>query len=299
MFHSVRPKEGNLLPHSHFFALELFVSFLDSNIERLRSFTPSAFRTTGSSTFDQNSDGILLTFDDGLFEHYRYVFKELQKRELFGIFFVPTRPLHDNVLLTVHKVHLLSGYLGYPSLINDYFMKNSNWESLLESLALDSRYLMAYPYDTPHVARFKYAINYLLSNEELDAELDAIILKIPELSAMMEHYYLSMDNVREMSNAGMLFGYHGHTHQAFSRLNQVELQRELDLADQVLADTLETPLTFVSYPFGDRNSVDRDNIALLERRGVKFGFMAETANAECSIDLMMLPRIDCRELINF
>ena len=52
---------------------------------------------------------IVLTFDDAMSCHYDYVFPELLKRNLWGIFYVPTAPYMDNKLLDVHRVHLLCG----------------------------------------------------------------------------------------------------------------------------------------------------------------------------------------------
>ena len=39
------------------------------------------------------ADGLVLTFDDGLIDHYRYVLPLLVERGLFGIFYVCTAPL--------------------------------------------------------------------------------------------------------------------------------------------------------------------------------------------------------------
>ena len=55
------------------------------------------------------SKGVILTFDDGLFCHYDYVFQELKKRGLWGIFYVPTQPYVEGKLLDVHRTHLLLG----------------------------------------------------------------------------------------------------------------------------------------------------------------------------------------------
>ena len=57
-------------------------------------------------------DGIILTFDDGLCEHYENVLPVLKRNGLWGIFFVPTAPLKNDVILDVHKVHLVLGKLG-------------------------------------------------------------------------------------------------------------------------------------------------------------------------------------------
>ena len=53
-------------------------------------------------------DSIILSFDDGLKDHYKYVFPELLNRKMWGIFFIPTRPyIHKKHIGTFALHHLL------------------------------------------------------------------------------------------------------------------------------------------------------------------------------------------------
>src|SRR4029077_14110425 len=49
----------------------------------------------------------ILTFDDGLADHYEVVFPLLLERGLRGAFFPPARPLQDDCVLEVHKIHFI------------------------------------------------------------------------------------------------------------------------------------------------------------------------------------------------
>ena len=51
--------------------------------------------------------GVVLTFDDGFSCHYDFVFKELKKRDLWGIFYIPTQPYTQGQLIDVHRIHVL------------------------------------------------------------------------------------------------------------------------------------------------------------------------------------------------
>ena len=56
---------------------------------------------------------IFLTFDDGLSCHFNYVFKILKKKKnINGIFYIPTLPYKTGKILNVHKVHLIIGKIG-------------------------------------------------------------------------------------------------------------------------------------------------------------------------------------------
>src|SRR5688572_18669908 len=57
--------------------------------------------------------GVILTFDDGLKDHFSYVLPVLQERGLWGIFYIPTFIYTRQQLLDVHRVHILLGkYAG-------------------------------------------------------------------------------------------------------------------------------------------------------------------------------------------
>ena len=54
-----------------------------------------------------NSDKVLLTFDDGLLDHYQNVFPILNERNIKGLFFIPSSILKKNKILNVHRIHYL------------------------------------------------------------------------------------------------------------------------------------------------------------------------------------------------
>ena len=53
--------------------------------------------------------GFVLTFDDGLSDHYDFVYPELIKRGIFGIFYIPTLYFTSKKILDVHRIQLLIG----------------------------------------------------------------------------------------------------------------------------------------------------------------------------------------------
>src|SRR5689334_10476506 len=55
----------------------------------------------------------LLTFDDGVLDHYINVFRILRDRNISGLFFVLDR-LADDGLVLAHKIHFLLAKLSLP-----------------------------------------------------------------------------------------------------------------------------------------------------------------------------------------
>ena len=54
----------------------------------------------------------VLTFDDGLLDHFETVFPRLVERGLVGAFFPSARPLRNHVVLDVHKLHFVLASTG-------------------------------------------------------------------------------------------------------------------------------------------------------------------------------------------
>ena len=73
-----------------------------------------------------SSDKFLLTFDDGFKDHI-FAAEVLKKHNSIGIFFIPTSPLKNNIILDVHKTHLILGKVKSSEALNElekYLYKN-------------------------------------------------------------------------------------------------------------------------------------------------------------------------------
>jgi len=89
MYHYVRPDEPNL-PHLRHLHVDDFVKQLDYFGNEYGFISKEAFRECISSA--EPAKGVILTFDDGFKDHYRYVLPEMLKRNLWGIFYIPMSP---------------------------------------------------------------------------------------------------------------------------------------------------------------------------------------------------------------
>jgi peptidoglycan/xylan/chitin deacetylase (PgdA/CDA1 family) len=76
--------------------------------------------------------------------------------------------------------------------------------------------------------------------------------------------YLTRDEVRELSEAGMTVGFHGLHHRSWRSLSDAELTDDLERGRSMLEDTLERPVTEASCPFGE---YDRRVLRHLRRLG--------------------------------
>ena len=116
MYHYVRERVDNL-PNFRFLHVNDFRKQLDFFTQHFRFISQSEFVACMSGEREIPEDAVVLTFDDGFSDHYRYVFPELVERKTFGIFYIPTQPLESGVFLDVHRIHLLLGSVSGQELL--------------------------------------------------------------------------------------------------------------------------------------------------------------------------------------
>ena len=109
MYHYVR-NEDKAFPHFKYLHFDNFRKQLDYFKKCFSLLNKEDFIDViknKNEILDQNY--IVLTFDDGLIDHYSFVYPELKKRNILGIFFVSTGIYETKEVLNVHKIHYLLG----------------------------------------------------------------------------------------------------------------------------------------------------------------------------------------------
>jgi peptidoglycan/xylan/chitin deacetylase (PgdA/CDA1 family) len=100
--------------------------------------------------------------------------------------------------------------------------------------------------------------------------------------------FLSWDEIMEMSNNGIDFEPHTHTHANLTVLTEPEIEKEIKLSKDILEERLSKPAKHFSYPYGEYNESVRDFVR-------KMGFESIWAVRPCvnlkpKMDLYTLPR---------
>ena len=109
-----------------------------------------------------SSDKFLPTFDDGFKDHI-FAAEILKKYNAIGIFFIPTSPIKNNLMLDVHKTHLILGKVKSSEALNElekYLYKNkiTKFYNKKEMLIYKSEY---YEYvEEVDKKQFKKIMNY-------------------------------------------------------------------------------------------------------------------------------------------
>ena len=117
MYHYVREYKPEL-PKFRFLDIQNFRKQLDYFDQKFGFVSRKEIGICNSKKLGAAEGKVVLTFDDSLSCHFDYVFPELKKRNLWGIFYIPTQPYIRSKMLDVHRVHLLCGAFDGPLLLN-------------------------------------------------------------------------------------------------------------------------------------------------------------------------------------
>lgn len=287
MYHYVRESNASL-PFFRYLSVDNFRQQLDYFATEYGFISKEQFAhylDTGES-----QQGIILTFDDGLADHYNFVLPELTKRRLWGIFFIPTAPLATDRLLNVHRVHYLLGAFGTDSIYN----KISNaLRKPLESLIPSDIY-------TTQTSGWKekavkYLFNYQLSFSDADRLLSQIWIELGiDEHAIHRQYYLTKSHVLEMQAAGMSIAAHSHNHPLLSSLSYADSRMEISRSIRDIKQQFSSSShPGFCYPYGGRASYTVEQKQFLKSEGVKYCFSVEDGDISSNSDTLALPRYDC------
>lgn len=294
MYHYVRPAPDDL-PYFRYLHVEDFLRQLDWLAAHHRFVTRDELEEACRT--GRAPDGVVLTFDDGLSDHYDHVFPLLRERGLTGYFYISTFPYEAGRLLDVHRIHLVLGRLGghtalqlLKTHLDDAMLCDAHVEEFREATYKNQDNDRA-------TTMFKRTLNYLISYDHRRRVLDGIFKDAigdePEIAA---RFYLQPDQIREMDAGGMVIGSHGVHHYVFSKLSAAAQDEEISRSFDYLSGVIGKPIRTFCYPYGGRHAFTEETVAFLERAGATYSFDVNPRDAtseDFSRSRQTLPRYDC------
>src|SRR5262245_8909497 len=245
-------------------------------------------------------DLYLLTFDDGLKEHYAEIAPILIDRGIQGVFFVVTSCLDGAYVAPVHLNHFLMAALSFEEYRHAFLARLNELEpdTTTSTTADNDAAQHAYPWDNPEVALFKYLVNFVLNRGLRDRVLKRLFEeKIGAVDSFGQELYFDAKEAKQMQAEGMIIGGHSHEHKPLSSLSESELKSDLNACHRSLTQKL-LPQDFwpFCYPYGQRNSFDNDVIRQLQKLGFSCSFSSEAGANHPGDDLFTLRRLDCNDV---
>lgn len=293
MYHYVRPVENTELRYLSVDDFEKQLDWLSKNVGNFISLENWENAKQGAT-----QEGVLLTFDDGLKDHFRHVLPILQKKNLFAIFFVNTQPLLSPEMLSVHMTHLLLS-TGKSQEILDLcagLLSKEIWRKIEAGIAANA---YGKQLDTANNKIIKKLMNYLFNEFNAQEVLENISENIlgNSLEQISLNWYVSADEVLELHNSGMKIGSHSVTHRLLSKLNPEEMYVELESSKLLLQEIIDSQIDEFCYPYGGTRSYTNLTHHYLEMLDYS---VAHDVNPRPIVDAdfkarFSLPRFDCNE----
>ena len=297
MYHYVREFDPSL-PNFRFLKVENFEKQLDFFQEQFGFVTKDEWLNVIKRKKLGSAQGkVILTFDDAMSCHYDYVYKILSKRDLWGIFYVPTQPYQKGKVLDVHRIHLLCGAYSGNELLSTLkvFL---NEEMILDEKIEEFRkqtYTRQDNYEG--ISEFKRILNYFVSYDYREQLIDSVARELNYVSHTSK-FYVSLDKLNQMQLSGNVIGSHTVSHPVMSKLSKIEQHKEIENSFSFLESNLQLNLKTYCHPYGGFHSFNVETVRALAKKEVAFSFNVESRDI-CDDDLTssihFLPRYDCNE----
>ena len=244
---------------------------------------------------------VLLSFDDGYSDHWRYVFPLLAEQGMSGAFFAPSGAVLERRMLDVNKIHfLLAAGPEVGTLIDEMeglLQAASERFSLLPLAAYRAQYLVASRLDPAEVIYLKRMLQHALPGELRSALVDQLFSRFvtADQVGFADELYLTADQLRAMASQGMHVGSHGGQHRWLDRLPPAEQAEDIDDGLRLL-DAIGQPragFTFC-YPYGGYNA---DTLQLLRERSCAAAVTTRVDLARVdAAGMLELARVDTNDL---
>lgn len=240
---------------------------------------------------------VLLTFDDGYLDHYKYVFPILRKYNAQGSFFIPAKSLEVHELLDVNKIHYILASQDITVVLEDLKCQiddlRTEYSEVPEYSELYSKYACPGRWDNEEVVFVKKMLQGVLPERMRNLICSNLFEKYIDITEeeIAQETYMSREQITLLRKEGMHIGVHGYEHYWLGNLEQSEMEQDVNKAVSLLSEYIDKDAWSICYPKG---SYSDDVIQYCENKGAKVGFTADhgVVNLD-NIDRMRLPRIDC------
>ncbi len=249
----------------------------------------------------------LLAFDDGYIDHYTHVFPILQQYGIQGSFFIPVKPILENTVLDVNKIHYILESIRIDCIIRDIrsFIEISherkeidkNFDQLYAEYSEENRFDNK---DIMFVKRFlqkwdNFELRQQLINQLFTEFVTCDREDSPSEEVLNQELYMNLDQIKHMHRAGMYIG--GHTYNHYHLGSQTESEQKTEiLKSHAFLTGIGCNMNYatLSYPYGSHNQTTKE---LLNQFGFKLGFSVDYGITDIStMDKFNLPRIDCNDV---
>lgn len=244
---------------------------------------------------------VLLTFDDGYIEHYKYAYPLLDKMNIYGAFYFNFKHISEKKLLDINKAHIVLNGIIDKSEMLDYVLKVVKYNNIIkdenEINKLINKYYCKSYYDEPEVNFLKKLLQIELNEQSRSFVLNEMYKKyvIKKEKYFYNKYYFDVKTALKMKESGHHIGNHCYDHIRLNALSYKEQSKQIKDALVLLKEyKLIGKKWSMCYPHG---AYDYNTIKILKETNCSLAFT--TNNKKAQVDKnnkYMISRIDCKSI---
>jgi peptidoglycan/xylan/chitin deacetylase (PgdA/CDA1 family) len=220
-----------------------------------------------------------ITFDDGWEDNYVHAFPIIKKYNIPATIFLTTHAVDTGILFwpeeVISKINISfrqGNYLAVSNYLNKKVRKRQNTNQLIDN----------------YLEQLK-----LLSERERKSELELFYAEIGANNGPIFSSVLTWDQIKEMSDFGITFGSHTHTHAILKYCDNIKVRNELKNSKKIIEQKIGRKVDLFSYP-NARYSIEN---AKMVAQYYQFAFRLHNLPLKKNDSRYFLPRILVSEKI--
>ncbi|MCG3864928.1 polysaccharide deacetylase family protein [Photobacterium sp. Ph5] len=300
MYHYVREIKDSRYPDIKGMEVEDFIKQISFFLENYNIVKMEDVVACSNGILELPVNALLLTFDDGYAEHFNYVYPILKEMNIQGSFFVPVKPVIENELLDVNKIHfILASINNINHLVSDIKSDIELYKNKYHLKSFDeyfSEWAISNRFDNKEVIFIKRMLQHVLPEElrnTLSSKYFSKYVKINEKSFAKE-LYMNTYQLKQLIRDGMHVGCHGYDHYCWNKLDEKSLQVEIMKSKEFLLSLgCNMQKWTACYPYG---SFSDDVASELLVQNCKLAFTTEVKMVDIDNDNKLLyARLDAND----
>lgn len=244
---------------------------------------------------------LILTFDDGYKDHYKYVLPELKKNKITGFFYPPSKVVENKIVLDVNMIHfILEKVEDTKKILDDinFLLKKYNQKNIFD-MKININLLKS-RYDDLETSLVKKLLQFLLPKKIRQKILNNLVEKYLNLSMkdFSKKLYINSKELVEMYKDGMHIGSHGEFHQRWGTLSKNKQLEEINNSIKFFKKlNFDIKKLSVCYPYGSYNI---DTLKIINKVGFNFGLTTDVGiiyNRDLKSNYTF-PRLNANDFLN-